>query len=120
MPMTIPPTGPVTLSAMFGNYWNTQALKTGDVKSPLVSFDFPEVKTANLFFKAVVREARFDVSELAIVTYLQAKAYNKPYVLMPAMIVSRGQHHTIAYNPERGHLTPRDLAGKRVGVRAYT
>ena len=118
--MTIPPTGPVTLNAMFGNYWNTQALKTGDVKSPLVSFDFPEVKTANLFFKAVVREARFDVSELAICTYLQAKAYDKPYVLMPAVIVSRGQHHTIAYNPERGHLTPRDLAGKRVGVRAYT
>jgi 4,5-dihydroxyphthalate decarboxylase len=54
------------------------------------------------------------------VTYLQAKAYGKPYVLLPAVIVGRGQHHTIAYNPERGHLAPADLEGKRVGVRAYT
>jgi 4,5-dihydroxyphthalate decarboxylase len=111
---------PVTLQAMFGPYANTQALKSGDVRSPLVSFKFADVKVANTLFKAVVREQRFDVSELAIVTYLQAKAYGKPYVLLPAVIVSRGQHHTIAYNPERGHLAPGDLAGRRVGVRAYT
>jgi len=67
-----------------------------------------------------VREQKFDLSELAIVTYLQAKTYNKPYVLMPAVVVARGQHHTIAYNPERGALKASDLAGKRVGVRAYT
>jgi 4,5-dihydroxyphthalate decarboxylase len=36
------------------------------------------------------------------------------------VLVSRGQHHTIAYNAERGPLAPSDLAGKRVGVRAYT
>jgi len=54
------------------------------------------------------------------VTYLQAKSFGKPYVLIPAVIVSRGQHHTIAYNGERGTLKPTDLHGKRVGVRAYT
>ena len=36
------------------------------------------------------------------------------------MVVSRGQHHTIAYNAERGTLKPSDLNGKRVGVRAFT
>src|SRR4030095_12485536 len=49
-----------------------------------------------------------------------ARAYGTPYVLLPAVLVSRGQHHTIAYNPERGPLKPTDLNGKRVGVRAYT
>lgn len=111
---------PVTLQAMFGTYANTLALKKGEVKSPLVSFDFADVKVANQFFKSVVRDARYDVSELAIVTYLQAKAYGKPYVLLPAVVVSRSQHHTIAYNAERGTLKPGDLNGKRVGVRAYT
>jgi 4,5-dihydroxyphthalate decarboxylase len=111
---------PVALEAMFGPYWNTQALKKGDVRSPLLKFTFADVKVANTMFKSVVRDARFDVSELAIVTYLQAKVYGKPYVLLPAVIVSRGQHHTIAYNAERGHLSPADLPGKRVGVRAYT
>lgn len=111
---------PMTLTAMFGSYPNTQAMKQGEIRSPAVSLDFAEVKVANQFFKSVVREQRFDVSELAIVTYLQAKTYGKPYVLLPAVVVSRGQHHTIAYNGERGTLDPRDLAGKRVGVRAYT
>src|ERR1700761_8531436 len=108
------------LLTMMGNYPNTQALKSGAVRSELADFDFVDVKVANNQFKQVVREAKYDVAELAIVTYLQAKAYGKPYVLLPAVVVSRGQHHTIAYNPERGELKPSDLNGKRVGVRAYT
>jgi 4,5-dihydroxyphthalate decarboxylase len=105
---------------MLGNYPNTAALKNGKLHSDLVDFDFAEVKVANNLFKQIVREAKYDVGELAIATYLQAKSYNKPYVLLPAVLVSRGQHHTIAYNAERGPLAPSDLAGKRVGVRAYT
>jgi 4,5-dihydroxyphthalate decarboxylase len=108
------------LHAMLGNYQNTKALKSGAIRSDLVDFDFVEVKVANNLFKQVVRDAKYDVAELAIVTYLQAKAYGKPYVLMPVVLVSRGQHHTIAYNPDRGPLKPSDLDGKRVGVRAYT
>jgi 4,5-dihydroxyphthalate decarboxylase len=108
------------LHTMLGNYPITKPLKSGAVRSDLVDFDFVEVKVANNLFKQVVRDAKFDVAELAIVTYLQAKAYGKPYVLLPAVIVSRGQHHTIAYNPRRGALKPSELEGKRVGVRAYT
>src|ERR1700761_3727362 len=108
------------LLTMMGNYPNTQALKSGAVRSELVDFDFVDVKVANNQFKQVVREAKYDVAELAIVTYLQARAFDKPYVLIPAVLVSRGQHHTIAYNAERGALKPSDLNGKRVGIRAYT
>jgi 4,5-dihydroxyphthalate decarboxylase len=110
----------LTLNTMLGNYANLAALKKGEVKSDIVDFDFVDVKVANQLFKAIVREAKYDLAELAIVTYLQAKAFDKPYVLLPAVIVGRGQHHTIAYNPERGHLDPGDLEGKRVGVRSYT
>ena len=106
------------LHTMLGNYPITKPLKNGAVRSDLVDFDFVEVKVANNLFKQVVRDAKYDVAELAIVTYLQAKAYGKPYVLVPAVVVSRGQHHTIAYNPDRGPLKPSDLNGKRVGVRA--
>jgi len=108
------------LFTLLGNYPNTLALKNGEVKSDLVDFDFADVKVSNTAFKPLVREAKFDVAELAIVTFLQAKTYGKPYVLIPATVLGRGQHHTIAYNPERGELKPSDLAGKRVGVRAYT
>ena len=108
------------LNTMLGDYPITKALKAGAVRSDLVDLDFVEVKVANNLFKQVVRDARYDVAELAIVTYLQAKACGKPYVLVPAVLVSRGQHHTMAYNPDRGPLRPSELNGKRVGVRAYT
>jgi 4,5-dihydroxyphthalate decarboxylase len=68
----------------------------------------------------MVRDAKYDFGELAVVTFLQAKHYGKPYVLLPATIVGRNQHHTIFHNADRGRLTARDLNGRRVGVRAYT
>jgi 4,5-dihydroxyphthalate decarboxylase len=108
------------LYTLLGDYPNTAALKTGAVTSGLVDFAFADVKVSNTAFKPLVREAKFDLGELAIVTYLQAKTYGKPYVLIPATVLGRGQHHTIAYNPERGRLSASNLTGKRVGVRAYT
>ena len=41
----------------------------------------------NTAFKDVVRYLKYDVAERAIVTYLQAKAYGKPLVLLPAVVV---------------------------------
>ncbi len=110
----------MTLETLLASYPNTAALRNGEVSSPLVNFAFADVKVANKAFKKLVREQKFDLGELAIVTFLQAKAFGKPYVLMPAVVVARGQHHTIFYNPARGHLAPGDLNGRRVGVRAYT
>jgi 4,5-dihydroxyphthalate decarboxylase len=103
-----------------GSYPNTMALKDGRVTSSLVELDFADVKVSNTAFKPLVRDAKFDLGELAIVTFLQAKTYGKPYELIPLTVVGRGQLHTIAYNPEHGELGPRDLNGKTVGVRAYT
>lgn len=110
----------VKLFTLMGSYPNAMALKEGRIKSDLVDFEFADVKVSNTAFKPLVREARFDLAEVAIVTFLQAKYYGKPYVLIPATVVGRGQLHTIAYNPERGRLGPGDLNGKTLGVRAYT
>ena len=108
------------LFTLLGDYPVTLPIKQGQVPSDLVEFEYADIKVANTGFKPLVRDAKFDLGELAIVTYLQAKAYNKPYVLIPALVVARAQHHTIAYNSERGELKPAHLAGKRVGVRAYS
>jgi 4,5-dihydroxyphthalate decarboxylase len=110
----------LNLKALFGDYPNTRALKAGEIRSPLVSFEFAAVKQAYEAFKPMVREQAFDVGELAIVTFLQAKVHGKPYVLMPAVAYARSQHHMIVYNAARGTLAPADLPGRRVGVRAYS
>lgn len=108
------------LRTLLGDYPNTLALKRGEVASPLVGFEFDPVKVANRAFKRVVREGAFDVAELALVTFLQAKAYGKPLVLMPAVVgAGRYQHHCLVHNVERGRLRVAELAGKRIGIRAY-
>ena len=110
----------VTLHSLLGSHPGTEALKAGRVSSPLVAFDFADVKVINTQFKPLIRESKYDFGELAIVTYLQGHEYGKPYVLMPVTIMGRGQHHTLFYNADRGPLSPRELNGKRVGVRAYS
>ncbi len=110
----------MTLFTLLATHPNTAALKTGKVRSDLVDFEFADVKVSNTEFKPLVREHKYDLAELAIVTYLQAYEKGNSYVLLPATVVGRNQHHTIFYNAERGALTAGDLTGKRVGVRAYT
>jgi 4,5-dihydroxyphthalate decarboxylase len=112
-------TTPVKLRANVADYPVTLAMKDGRVASEIVSLDFCGPKTAHDGFKAMLRQNAFDVGELAIVTYLQAKAYGKPWVLLPTPISGRFQHHCIGFNVEFGELEPRDIEGKQVGVRTY-
>ncbi len=110
----------LTLKTLLADYPVTRALRRGTVSSPLFDFDFAPYEVSNHAFKPMVRDLAFDAGELALFTYLQARAYGKPLVLLPAVISGRFQHHCIAYNTANGELRPGDLSGKRVGVRAYT
>ena len=109
----------VKLRTLLGDHPSTRPLKQGAIVSPRIAFEFADVKVPNRAFKQVVREDAFDLAELAIITYLQAKALGKPLVLLPATIVARHQHGYLVYNPARGDLRPADLAGRRVGIRSY-
>jgi 4,5-dihydroxyphthalate decarboxylase len=109
-----------TLRIAIGDYPHTLPLKRGEIASPWLKLDFVEVKPMHTAFKPMVREHAFDASEMALVTYLQATAYRKGLKLLPAAMLARFQHGTVLYNSERGTLRPKDLAGKRIGVRSYS
>ncbi len=111
---------PPQLRAMIGDYPITADFKKNAVAATQARYDFADVKLPNTAFKRVVRDLEFDVAELAIVTFLMAKAHGKPLVLVPAVLVGRFQHPYLVYNTERGPLTPADLSGKRVGIRSYS
>ena len=108
------------LRTLLGDHPGTAALKNGSIKSDLIEFDFVDYSPAHKGFKPMVREAAFDVSEMAIVTYLMAKGFNKPMVLLPNVVVARFQHGHALYNAKRGTLKPSDLNGKRIGIRSFT
>ena len=109
-----------TLRTNLAEYAVTKAMRDGRVRSDLVSLDVCGPTPAHNGFKAMVRENQYDAGELAIVTLLQAKAYGKPWVLLPTPISGRFQHHCAGFNIDFGHLDPKDIEGKRVGVRTYT
>jgi 4,5-dihydroxyphthalate decarboxylase len=108
------------LRTLLGDYPGTAALKNGTIRSDLVSFDFADYSPTHKGFKPMVREGAFDVSELAIVTYLMAKSFGKPMVLLPDVVVARGQHGYALTNAKRGPLMPAGLNGKRIGIRSFT
>jgi len=110
----------IRLRTLLGDHPCTAALKNGSLKSDLVAFDFAEYSPTNRGFKPMVRDGAFDVSEMAIVTYLMAKSFGKPMVLLPNVVVARFQHAHALYNAKLGTLTPRDLNHKRVGIRSFT
>lgn len=109
----------LTLRTNLADYPVTMAMKDGRVSSPLVTLNCCGPTTAHDGFKAMLRTNAFDAGELALITYLQARAYGKPFILLPAPISGRFQHHCIGYNIEFGKLEPKDIEGRRVGVRTY-
>lgn len=99
--------------------WTT-ALKAHEVTSDLFDIDFDPAEVASTRFKAFVREGAHDFGELAIVTYLQAKDYGKPFVLLPLVVSGSFHHKSAAYNSDAGEITPTTMAGRRFGVRTYS
>ncbi len=67
-----------------------------------------------------MRELEFDVAELALVTFLLARAHGKPLRLLPAVLTARFQHAMLVFDSAKGTLSPRGLEGKRVGQRSYS
>jgi 4,5-dihydroxyphthalate decarboxylase len=108
------------LRTVLGDHAHMRPLKTGAVRSDQVALEFVDFSPTNAAFKPMVREQKFDVCEMAIVTYLMARAHDKPLVLLPATMLGRFQHAYALYNAERSKLGPADLRGKRVGIRSFT
>ena len=110
---------PKHLRTLLGDHPQTAALKAGKIASDRIVLDFASYSPTHKGFKPMVREQAFDVSEMAIVTYLIAKSFDKPMVLLPAVVMGRFQHRYALVNAERA-LSVSDLAGKRVGIRSFT
>lgn len=95
-------------------------LKRGELTGERVRLDFAEVAPVHKAFAPMVRQQAYDLCELAVVTALQAVAHDRPVVLLPAVVASRFQRGCLIASRARGPLAPRQLAGKRIGVRSFT
>ena len=100
---------------------NNQALKDGTVKPETFAFDFVEVPVLIDGFRRMVRGNEFDICEMAVTTYICAKAHGKPMTAVPIFLVRAFHHGAILVNTRAGIRTPKGLEGHKVGVnRGYT
>ena len=91
------------------------------MKPRTFTFDFEEVEPLIAAFRRMVRGNEFDICEMAITTYICAKAHGKPMTAIPVFLVRAFHHGAILVNTKAGIRTPKDLEGKKVGVnRGYT
>lgn len=99
---------------------NNRALKDGTVTAPDFAFDFEEVNPLPRAFRAMVREGAYDVSEMALTTYITARAHGAKLTALPIFLV-RDFHHKSMAAHAGAIANPKDLEGRRVGVnRGYT
>jgi 4,5-dihydroxyphthalate decarboxylase len=111
----------VKLKTVTRTQGNNQALKDGSVRPDTFEFDFVEVDPLIAAFRRMVRALEFDICEMAITTYVCARAHGKRMIAVPVFLVRAFHHGAILVNTKAGIAKPKDLEGKKVGVnRGYT
>jgi 4,5-dihydroxyphthalate decarboxylase len=108
------------LKIAIGTYGHTRALKWGDVRIDGVDPAFVEVVPIIGAFRRMVRDMEFDICEMAPTTYMIARALGAPYIALPVFLMRRFHHGGFVVRPDAGIKVPKDLEGKKVGVRAYS
>src|SRR4029453_5363423 len=104
----------LTLKTAIVTSGHTRALKDGTVKPRSFAFDFEEVPAIIQAFRRMVRGVEFDVSEMAITTYVCARAYGKRFTAIPVFLMRAFHHGAILHNVRSDIQVPKDLEGRRV------
>jgi 4,5-dihydroxyphthalate decarboxylase len=108
------------LKIAIGDYGHTRDLKSGAVPISGVDADFIQVVPIIAAFRRMVRELEFDVCEMAPTTYMIARTRGAPYTALPIFLMRRFHHGGFLVRPDANIRTPKDLEGRKVGVRAYS
>jgi 4,5-dihydroxyphthalate decarboxylase len=103
-----------------GTYDHTKALKDGSVTSPKISFDFIEVSPITRAFRHMAAGLAYDVSEMALATYMLARSFDKPIVGLPIVLVRSSLLPGLVTAEHSPIKDARDLAGQTLGIRSYT
>jgi 4,5-dihydroxyphthalate decarboxylase len=111
---------PLRLQTATFPYGHTRALRDGRVAPVGYELEFLDVAPMVGAYRRMVRELTYDVCEIPITTYVVAKAHGKPFTALPIVVNHMLHHGDVQVGADTGIASPKDLMGKRVGVRAYT
>ncbi len=112
--------GKVRLKIAVAEYPHTAAVRNGSIPIEGVEAEIITVEPQIAAFRRMVRQVEFDVCELAPTTYIIARAHGAPFVALPIFVLRRFHHAGLLVHPDAGIRKPKDLEGRKVGVRAYS
>lgn len=110
----------VRLTIAVAEYPHTSAVRNGSIPVEGVDAEIVTVQPQIAAFRRMVRQVEFDVCELAPTTYIIARAHGAPFIALPIFVMRRFHHAGLLVRPDAGIRAPRDLEGRKVGVRAYS
>ncbi len=105
----------LTIAIFKHGQWD--ALRDGEVSPDGIVLQHVEVGSP---YRPMVRELAFDVAEIALTTYVCAKSFDIPITAIPIFSNRDVTMTPVVYNTRSGIKQPKDLEGKRVGIRSYT
>lgn len=111
----------LALRIVTGTYGLTRVLKQDPAMRGGLDLEFIEFDSIPAAMRRQVRDLEFDICEMALTTYLCARAVGKPITAIP-IFVTRNFHHWAAFRHiDTGIRVPKDLEGRQVAVnRGYT
>jgi 4,5-dihydroxyphthalate decarboxylase len=104
-----------------GLYDRMLALRTGDEQPAGIDLNFVVMDNPRQIFDRMAGGLEFDLAEMSSSEYIsQVARGGSPFVALPVFPSRVFRHGFIVVNRQSGIDTPKDLAGKRIGVPLYT
>jgi hypothetical protein len=101
-------------------YDRVRALFDGTVKFNGVDASFESALILSELFERMIRDRKFDISELGMTYYLRTLDFDDPpFIAIPVFPNRVFRHSAIYVNAASGIKKPQDLAGKAVGEFAF-
>ncbi len=110
----------LTLRTAFEMRAYTRPIADGSIRIPGVKIDFVEYPAINKAMKAIADRLEFDVGEITLVDYMLARQFGKPLAGLPVFVNRNFPFARIMYHTRSGIRQPKDIEGKRVGLKRYT
>lgn len=108
------------LKTALNSYPHVAAIKNGGIVPAGFELEIIEVDPMIAAYRRMVRNLEYDICEVAVTTYVVAKSFNKGFTALPIPLNRLLHFGDIQVGLDTGINVPADLAGRRVGVRAYT
>jgi 4,5-dihydroxyphthalate decarboxylase len=111
--------GKLALTLACGDYEIIRAIKEGEVKADGIELNVLTQMDSTTRHWRFLRNGDFDVAECSASAFITGVAQQRPLAALPVFLHRRFRHGFIFINKTKSIFHPKDLIGKRIGVKSF-